>query len=220
MPAPPKDTEDFLSRWSRRKQVEKHDAAPQDAMPPDAVPPDAVPEAPAEPERELTDEELLAELDLPDPDTMKAEDDFSAFMQTRVPERLRRRALRVLWRSNPVLANLDKLVDYGEDFTDSATVVENMQTVYEVGKGAAEKWKRHLAALAEAEKDAPETEASEIEASETATTVQADPNEPEQPAVALAEPAPQKVAALAEPNASLDDPPVHPRPAHMRFAFE
>ncbi len=82
-----------------------------------------------------TDDEILAELDLPDPDTLKMGDDFSAFMAKAVPDQIRRRALRTLWRSNPVLANVDMLVDYGEDFTDAATVVENMQTAYQVGKG-------------------------------------------------------------------------------------
>jgi hypothetical protein len=43
--------------------------------------------------------------------------------------------LRRLWLSNPALANVDGLVDYGQDFTDSATVVENLQTAYQVGRG-------------------------------------------------------------------------------------
>ncbi|QIE46519.1 DUF3306 domain-containing protein [Pseudohalocynthiibacter aestuariivivens] len=84
---------------------------------------------------EKSDAEILTELDLPDPDTLQLGDNFAAFMAKAVPDRIRRRALRALWRSNPVLANVDMLVDYGEDFTDSATVVENMQTAYQVGKG-------------------------------------------------------------------------------------
>ena len=84
---------------------------------------------------EKSDEDLLLELNLPDPDSMEMGDDFSVFMSKAVPDRIRRRALRTLWRSNPVLANVDMLVDYGEDFTDSAMVVENMQTAYQVGKG-------------------------------------------------------------------------------------
>lgn len=84
---------------------------------------------------EKSDAEILAELQLPDPDDLKAGDDFSVFLAKAVPERLRRRALRKLWLSNPVLANVDQLVDYGEDFTDSAMVLENMQTAYQVGKG-------------------------------------------------------------------------------------
>ncbi len=84
---------------------------------------------------ERSDEDLLEELGLPDPDSLQPGDDFKAFMAKAVPDRLRRRALRRLWLSNPALANLDGLLDYGEDFTDSAKVIENMQTAYQVGKG-------------------------------------------------------------------------------------
>ena len=56
---------------------------------------------------EKSDDEILAELDLPNPEEMSAGDDFSVFMRSAVPERIKRRALRVLWSSNPVLANLD-----------------------------------------------------------------------------------------------------------------
>lgn len=84
---------------------------------------------------DMSDEELLEELNLPDPDTLVQGDDFKVFMEKAVPDRIRRRALRTLWRSNPVLANVDMLVDYGEDFTDAAMAVENIQTAYQVGKG-------------------------------------------------------------------------------------
>ncbi len=84
---------------------------------------------------EKTDAEILDELQLPDPDDLQAGDDFSVFLAKAVPERLRRRALRRLWLSNPVLANVDDLVDYGEDFTDAAMVVEGLKTAYQVGKG-------------------------------------------------------------------------------------
>jgi hypothetical protein len=84
---------------------------------------------------DLSDEALLAELHLPDPDTLEPGADFTAFMSQQVPTRLRNRALRRLWISNPMLANLDNLVDYGEDFTDAATVIENLRTAYAVGKG-------------------------------------------------------------------------------------
>jgi len=92
-------------------------------------------EARARAEAEKTDEDLLEELGLPDPDMLQPGDDFSAFMQKAVPERLRRRALRRLWTSNPVLANLDGLTEYSEDFTDAATVLPDLRTAYEVGRG-------------------------------------------------------------------------------------
>ena len=84
---------------------------------------------------EKTDEDILEELGLPDPDALTVEDDFSVFLKEVVPARIRTRALRRLWRLNPVLANVDGLVDYGEDFTDAAMVVEKLQTTYQVGKG-------------------------------------------------------------------------------------
>ena len=84
---------------------------------------------------EKTEEEVLAELDLPVPEDMQAGDDFGAFMKSTVPAALRNRALRTLWRSNPLLANVDMLVDYGEDFTGASDPVGAISTIYRVGKG-------------------------------------------------------------------------------------
>jgi hypothetical protein len=140
--------------WSRRKaRVAAEDAAAERAA-----------AEQAEAEREVTladksDAEICEELGLPDPDTLEAGDDFQAFMAKAVPERLRRRALRRLWLSNPALANLDGMVDYGEDFTDSACVIEGMQTAYQVGKGMlahVQEMARQAEAAAEAEGEAPE----------------------------------------------------------------
>ncbi|MEE3071538.1 MAG: DUF3306 domain-containing protein, partial [Pseudomonadota bacterium] len=127
-------TEMRQSFWSRRKAAVRAEEEAE-AL---AVQQRAEAEAAAERakvEAEKTDEELLAELGLPDPDTLVQGDDFSAFMKNAVPERLRRRALRTLWRSNPVLANLDGLVDHGEDYTNAATVPNVLNTTYQVGKG-------------------------------------------------------------------------------------
>ena len=84
---------------------------------------------------ERPEAEVLAELELPNPDDMQAGDDFSAFMKETVPAALRNRALKRLWTSNPVLANVDMLVDYGEDFTAAADPVGIVKTIYRVGKG-------------------------------------------------------------------------------------
>ncbi len=116
---------DFLKRWSDRKLEDGEDGVPPYS------------EEPVEDER--TDPEILEDLGLPDPDTLTAEDDVRAFMSAAVPARLKNRALRRLWTLNPTLANLDGLVEYGEDYTDAATVVANMQTVYEVGRGMVRK---------------------------------------------------------------------------------
>jgi len=109
---------------------------------------------------EMDEAEMLAALDLPDPDTLAKGDDFSVFMAKAVPDQLRRRALRTLWRSNPVLANVDMLVDYGDDFTDAAMAVENIQTAYQVGKGML----KHVEEMArQAEERANPTEVEEEE---------------------------------------------------------
>ena len=84
---------------------------------------------------EKTDAEILEELGLPDPDTLVQGDDFSVFLQKAVPDRIKRVALRKLWLSNPVLANVDGLVDYGQDFTDAGVGAGVVETTYQVGKG-------------------------------------------------------------------------------------
>ncbi len=84
---------------------------------------------------EKSDAEILEELGLKDPDEMNPEDDFAAFMKGAVPEHLRKRALRKLWRSNPVLANIDGLNDYDEDYTKIGKLNGPIQTAYQVGKG-------------------------------------------------------------------------------------
>lgn len=118
------------SFWARRRAaVEAEDRAEAEAK--------RAEEAAAEEARlaERPDEEILAELGLPDPDEMVSTDQIQALLRQAVPQRLKTRALRRLWRLNPVLANVDGLVDYGGDYTDAATVVENLQTAYQVGRG-------------------------------------------------------------------------------------
>ncbi|OYX42672.1 MAG: hypothetical protein B7Z02_11825 [Rhodobacterales bacterium 32-67-9] len=147
-----------------------------------------------------TDAELLAELDLSDPDTMGPGDDFAAFMRAPVPDHLRRRALRRLWRSNPVLANLDGLVDHGEDYTDAATVVRGLATTYQVGRGML----RHVTARAEAETDDSDP------AAPAAIVEDVEPEAPCEP-----EDDRRDVAQAVMPDAA--DQPAPRR--HMRFAF-
>ena len=155
---------------------------------------------------EKTDAELLADLDLPDPDTLKMGDDFSAFMSKAVPDRLRRRALRVLWRSNPLLANVDMLVDYGEDFTDSVTVMENMQTAYQVGKGML-KHVDEMTRQAEEQKNPPLDEAFEEEVEEDILLAAVDDGEA--PYAETIDIAPQD-----------NEPYQPPAPRRMRFTVE
>ncbi len=138
-----------------------------------------------------SDEAILAELGLPDPDGLGQGDDFAAFLDAAVPERIRRRALRRLWRSNPVLANLDGLVDHGEDYSDAAMVLPGMRSAYQVGRGML----RHVTALDQPGAEEPAAPSPEVEVA--------------------TEPEPEAVAAAAAPEAG---PAAEPR-RHMRFSF-
>ena len=56
-------------------------------------------------------------------------------MQNGLPDRLRQMALRRMWRLNPLFRFADEMVEYGENYTDAATVIDGMTTAYQVGKG-------------------------------------------------------------------------------------
>ena len=56
-------------------------------------------------------------------------------MKKNVPEHLKKRALRKLWLSNPIFANLDGMNEYDEDFTLATSALEEFATNYVVGKG-------------------------------------------------------------------------------------
>ena len=159
---------------------------------------------------EKTDAELLEELDLPDPDTLVMGDDFSVFMSKTVPDRIRRRALRILWRSNPVLANVDMLVDYGEDFTDAAMAVENIQTTYQVGKGML-KHVQEMARQAEERENPTEPEVLEEEVEDEAETLMAVSEYDAESAEAV-----EAFAELEEEHVDL----LSPSPRRMKFVIE
>jgi hypothetical protein len=119
-----------LSSWSRRRAAVAAEAAALKREAEDAV----VAEQQAE-LAEKSEAEILEELGLPDPDALVMGDDFKAFMVKTVPQYLRKRALRSLWRSNPVLACVDGLNDYDDDYLTGSTGQGPIKTSYQVGKG-------------------------------------------------------------------------------------
>ena len=62
------------------------------------------------------DDTILQALGLPDPETLTPKD-AAAFMARAVPARLRRRAMRALFRAHPGLSLPDGLQDYDDDYT-------------------------------------------------------------------------------------------------------
>jgi hypothetical protein len=172
---------------------------------------------------ERSDADLLAELDLPDPDTLGPGDDFKAFLTEAVPARLKTRALRRLWVTNPVLANVDGLIDYGEDFTDAAMAVENIQTAYQVGKGMT----AHVEELArQAEREAAAQDADDVAPDVAASDVQEDTISPEENAEAAAAPVASAEAEVvqevevAHSEVQVEDTPPQVTSRRMRFVFE
>jgi hypothetical protein len=124
----------FLSRWSRRKRTAEAEEADKAAA--------ASEEAATEetPDNGEIDEALAAELEenrraaeAVDIEALTYEDDFKVFLKRGVPDVLRKKALRKLWRSNPVLANLDGLNDYDDDFGNPADNVYS--SLWKVGRG-------------------------------------------------------------------------------------
>lgn len=186
-----------MSSWSRRRAAVAAEAMQEDV---------AAQEAALAEERdtlaEKTDSEILEELGLPDPDSLGLGDDFKGFMSKAVPERLRKRALRKLWRSNPVLACVDGLNDYDDDYLTQSLGQGAIKTSYQVGKGM-------LAHLLEVERQAN-------------AALEADPisQEPDDEAVVeVAEPSEPQIELTTE-SAEPNDEAAPTTPRRMQFQFE
>ena len=154
----------WLGRWSRRKteaaRAERSSTAPKAMLEPSPLPAspretreeaaEAAPPAPIsaaggrgkassetqagechESGPEANDETAK----LPPVATLSYDSDFKPFLASGVPEGLRREALRKLWRSNPMLANLDGLNDYDEDYSLVGKLPEVVSTLFQVGRG-------------------------------------------------------------------------------------
>ena len=126
----------FLSRWSARKSQIVNGGDVPDEVPAPEIAEDTIIED--EEDAALTDAELLEKYDLPDPEAVTEESGLEQFLNGKgLPGRVRQMALRRLWRLNPLFGVVDDMVEYGEDYTDAATVIEGMKTAYTVGKGYA-----------------------------------------------------------------------------------
>jgi Protein of unknown function (DUF3306) len=126
-----------LSRWSQRKLAARRGAVI------DEPPPEKQPVAEQAPPATAGEQNSAAKAadsegeipELPPIDELTFQSDYTGFLHKSVPEALRRAALRKLWASDPVLANLDGLNDYCEDFNVIDTPITLAQTSYKVGRG-------------------------------------------------------------------------------------
>lgn len=173
---------------------------------------------------ERSDEELLAEAGLPAPEEITDGEMVRKFLESQLPKRLKNRALRTLWRSNPVLACLDGLNDYDTDFT-AVTPAADFKTTYQVGKGLL----AHLeyvgqpkaeAEPAEDEEDAvaadvPDAGTASIRAPETlGPTIEA------QPEIPPLQPTEPQVAEATQFDPEPEESTLPASSRRMRFSFE
>jgi hypothetical protein len=210
-------------RWARKKAEANRTVEPT----PPPVPEQAEPE-PEEQElavnETLSEQELLDKYGLPDPSSIEIGTDITGFMRREIPEFLRRKALRSLWKSNPVLAVLDGLNDYDEDYTLASTAGQTVKSLYKVGEGLVDKAKKtadvvdepvqSLAQQSAADADTESTEAEEAEDAE---------KEDEQAAIEQDDYSEQadmtnRVPAFAENSQSEEVPEPRFRP-RMRFDY-
>ena len=156
--------ERFAGRWSRLKQ-ETRTPAPADEPRTASLPAPEDADAPAQ------ETPTIAAEDLPDIESLDKDSDYTPFMQEGVPEALKKLALRALWRSDPVLANLDGLNDYDEDY----------KTMLDVGAEAMRKFREAEKMLSEVDPErAPEAEDSDdSEDEETAAADDDDSADPD-----------------------------------------
>ena len=124
-----REDDNFLARWSRRKRdIAREEEAGNLAPTSDEATLRQQAEAEA---AELEANRLAAEA--VDIETLEYESDFGIFLKRGVPDLLRKQALRKLWTSSPVLANLDGLNDYEADFGDPK--LNTFTSIWQVGRG-------------------------------------------------------------------------------------
>jgi Protein of unknown function (DUF3306) len=134
-----------LARWSERKQAARRGETGDEPTAP-APSAEAPPPAPAPTEAPV----------LPPIESLDFHSDYTVFLAKNVPEALRRAALRKLWVSDPVLANLDGLNDYDEDFNLVDRAITLAESSYRPGLGYLDAAENQEAAPAEklAQRDA------------------------------------------------------------------
>ena len=129
------EARDFLARWSRLKRKARAEPRSGTGRQPPILeaPPREPASAPAAPTPATP-----ATPELPPLESLGKDSDYTPFMRADVPDTLRNEALQRLWRSDPVFANLDGLLEYGEDFGAAFATGGVVATAYRVLQGMPE----------------------------------------------------------------------------------
>src|ERR1700754_4802344 len=177
--------EEFLKRWSRRKQEAKA-AAPAPPTPAAEIKDEAISSAPAaapEPEIDLSN--------LPPIDSITAATDITEFLRKGIPAELSRAALRRAWAADPAIRDFVGLAENAWDFNDPNAMP---------GFGALESTPEQIGAMLErvigGARDTAEKMASELPENE-----QVQQKSDQEPAVSAS------VEALPTPIDSVQSPP-------------
>ncbi|SDU05362.1 DUF3306 domain-containing protein [Stappia sp. ES.058] len=161
----------FLSRWSQRKRAVRQQRERDEAR----LAPAPLEQAEKAAEAARIREENQAAAEEVDLETLAFDSDYSVFLKEGVSKQLKNTALRKLWRSNPVLACVDGLNDYDEDFRTVETLVEGLKTSWQVGNGYGwmeERDKADAAAKEAAEGEVPSLDPAAGEAPDVAGSLQ------------------------------------------------
>ena len=126
----------FLSRWSKRKSESNEVSSKSEQNEKNTL---DVKDELKEEENKLSNDELAEKYEVTNPEKIDNPLDLKKILKENLPDRLKQVALRKLWKLVPAYGEISELVEYGEDFTDAATVIENLQTSYIVGKGYIDK---------------------------------------------------------------------------------
>jgi hypothetical protein len=223
----------FLSRWARLKREARLPEAqapePETILHDDdgrALSPDE-----ARQKIETENRELAEAVDI---ESLDYSSDYTLFLKKGVTDALKRQALRKLWTSDPVLACVDGLNDYDEDYRTVTALADGFKSSWQVGKGFG--WMDETL-----DEVLPETSAEEAvtagNAGDGRATVEevvaedaaaSDPGEAEDraalPETGDAERDPQAELVTAEADARHEGaenaPSVVPRPSRRRVRFE
>ena len=182
--------EEFLRRWSRRKQEAKS-AEPPPLTPSAAEAKDATttgsPEKGPEPEIDLSK--------LPPIDSITAATDITAFLRENIPAELARAALRRAWAADPAIRDFVGLAENAWDFTDPSAMP---------GFGPLQGTPEQIGAMVErvlgGARDAAEKLAEELSEKAQLQGISAD-----QPRSSATEPPPEvAVVAMQQPDGSTE----------------
>ncbi len=169
--------------------------------------------------------ELPAEApdNLPDIDSLDESSDFTVFLKEGVPDIIRRKALRKLWRVHPAMAVIDGLDDYDDDYTVSEALVKGLKTVYEAGKGYLDEDEGGEVPAA-AEDEDEEVAETDTESGEAVTGSESAPENAEsvpdskKKSTLVAEAKPANPTGRQASNDGESDVPVHPSRVRRRSA--